>query len=203
MNLNKYLIIFSISKRIFLIFIKLIKKHKKMKVSIIILSILMLQVFSYLGENNHTVAHRIYLVKTKLTKEQMETLLHQNVTHLVKKQGSDKKENATLDDDEILQKEIEDEIMEDALHPLDEFHIKEIVPSNTTTLVAKQKTNTRFIDSLYEKRFGNLAGYLTLLFFVIVLIYNKETLFNHKDANQNDIYNFYNLDSNKEYMLVD
>ena len=175
-----------------------------MKASLIILSILIIQVFSYLGENNQTAEHRIFLVKTKLTKEQMETLLQQNVTLLVKKQGLDKKGNATLDEDDILQKEIEDELMEDALHPLDEFHIKEIIPSNTTTLVAKQKTNTRFIDSLYEKRFGNISGYLTLLFFVVVLLYNKEILFNHKDVNQNDIYeNFYNFDSNKEYMLVD
>ena len=176
-----------------------------MKASLIILSILIIQVFSYIGENNHTSELRTFLVKTKLTKEQMETLLHQNVTLLVKKKGSDKKENATLDDDDILQKEIEDEIMEDALHPLDEFHIKEIEPTNTTTLVAKQKTNTntRFIDSLYEKRFGNLSGYLTLLFFIAVLLYNKEILFNHKDVNQNDIYSFYNLDSNKEYMLVE
>ena len=176
-----------------------------MKVNKIILLILIIQAFSYLGDNNHTAELRTFLVKTKLTKEQMETLLHQNVTLLVKKQGSDKKENATLDDDDILQKEIEDEIMDDALHPLDEFHIKEIEPSNTTTLVAKQKTNTntRFIDSLYEKRFGNLSGYLTLLFFIAVLLYNKEILFNHKDVNQNDIYSFYNLDSNKEYMLVE
>ena len=174
-----------------------------MKVSIIILSILLIQVFSHKEEKNQTAESRTFLVKTKLSKEQMETLLHQNVTQLTKKQSSNKKQNTTLDEDDILQKEIEDEIMEDALHPLDEFHIKEIAPSNTTTLVAKQKTNARFIDSLYEKRFGNISGYLTLLFFVLVLVYNKENLFNHKVGNQIDEYdNFYNFDSNKEYMLA-
>ena len=175
-----------------------------MKVSIIILSILIIQIFSYQGENNHSAELRTFLVKTKLPKEQLEALLHHNVTQLVKKQSSEQEDNATLDDDDILQKEIEDEIMEDALHPLDEFHIKEIKPADTTTLVAKQKTNTRFIDSLYEKRFGNIYGYLTLFFFVFVLLYNKEIIFNHKNVNQKDRYdNFYNLDSKKEYMLID
>ena len=174
-----------------------------MKVNIIILSILIIQIFSHQGEKNNTAEQRTFLVKTKLTKEQLETLLHQNVTQLVKKESSKKKENKTLDEDEILQKEIEDEIMEDALHPLDEFHIKEINPSNTTVLVAKQKTNNRFIDSLYERRFGNIFGYITLLFFVLVLIYNQQMILNHKDVSQKNIYeNYYYLDSKTDSMLV-
>ena len=93
--------------------------------------------------------------------------------------------------------------MEDALHPLDEFHIKELNPSNTTTLVAKQKANTRFIDSLYERKFGNIYGYITLLFFVFVLLYNQKMIFNHKDERRENIYeNYYDLDSKKECMLV-
>ena len=168
-----------------------------MKVNIIILSILIVQIFSHKGEKNNTAQQRAFLVKTKLTKEQLETLLHQNVTQLTKKQ------NATLDEDNILQKEIEDEIMDEALNPLDEFHIKELNPSNTTTLVAKQKANVRFIDSLYERKFGNIYGYITLLFFVFVLIYNKKMIFNHKDVSRENIYeNYYDLDSKKEYMLV-
>ena len=103
--------------------------------------------------------------------------------------------NTTVDP---LQKNIEQEIKEDALHPLDEFHIKQ---NEVQTLVAKP--NTRFIDSLYEKRFGRFYGFLTLFLFIFVLMYNKEAIFNEKGNSGKKRYIYSSeYENEREYMLV-
>ena len=105
--------------------------------------------------------------------------------------------NSTNATEDPLQKKIEQEIKEDALHPLDEFHVKK---NEVKTLVTKP--NTRFIDSLYEKRFGNFYGYLTLFMFIFVMIYNKDYIFNQKNLGKNTYLNRFDCDNEREYILV-
>ena len=125
---------------------------------------------------------KTYLVKTKLTKEELETLLAEGSTQLVnlKKAKKEKVHNVTVKEvtnatnrtEADLQKVIEQEIKEDALHPLHEFRVDQ---NEVKTLVTKP--NARFIDSLYEKRFGKFYAYLTLILFVFVMIYYKDIIF--------------------------
>ncbi len=190
--------------------------------NILILYILIIQILAHKGEKNATSSNsssHTFLVKSKLTKDQLQTLLNQGETHLLnlrKKNGTqtaevknttntstvkEVNETSENDDDYSLLKEIEEEIMDHALNPLEEFHVKPTKTSEAQTLVVKP--NTKFIDSLYEKRFGRIYGYLTLLLFVFVLIYNKDFIFNQKINDKYDKYdNLFNLDSSKEYMLV-
>ena len=109
--------------------------------------------------------------------------------------------NNTLDDDDTLEEQIEKEIQEDALHPLDEFHVKEVKTSEVKSFVAKPKG--KIFDSLYEKRFGKIYAYLTLIVFVFVFIYNKDSLFNQKRSQDKINYrSLFDYDNSKEYMLV-
>ena len=65
------------------------------------------------------------------------------------------------------------------------------------------KPKTTFIDSLYEKRFGKIYAYLTIILFFIVMISFKDVIFNQKVINSKKSYlNSYNYDGEKEYMLV-
>ena len=128
------------------------------------------------NENKEKTTQNTFLVKTQLTKEQLQTLLQEGETQLInlkKKKHINKKENnteeivnynkTTVDDgdnittEEGLQREIEDEIMDDALNPLDEFHVKETKTSETKTFISKN--DSKFIDSLYEK---NLEKYMLI-----------------------------------------
>ena len=90
---------------------------------------------------------KVFLVKTNLTKEELVTLLHKGEKQLsnLRKKNEEADEvnttdanatNTTVEEvedtyetDEELQKEIEDEIMEDALKPLEEFHVRQIKTS--------------------------------------------------------------------------
>ena len=157
------------------------------------------------GEHNNSTEYKTYLVKTKLTKEELQNLLKQGeteVTNLKKKNKTKKiaeavqELNGTNLTDGALQQKIEQEIQEDELHPIDEFHKNEV-----KTLVTKP--NTRFIDSLYEKKFGKFWAYLTLFLFVFVMFYNKDVIFNQKkmDLKKPYLNNCYNYNE-KEYMLV-
>ena len=151
---------------------------------------------------------KTFLVKTQLTKEQLETLLQngenqnfntsEGITNYNKTTVVTDGDNITTD--QGLQWEIEDEIMDDALLPLFEFHVKESKTSETKSFIAKN--NAKFIDSLYEKRFGRIYGYLTLLFFAFVLIYFNALYGNKKADNiKNKFVNYYEFDSSKEYMI--
>ena len=127
--------------------------------------------------------------KTQKHKEYNNTVIVKEVTNLT---------NLTNQTDDILQKKIEQEIKEDALHPLHEFKVDQ---NEVKTLVAKPKTT--FIDSLYEKRFGKIYAYLTIILFIIVMISYKDVIFNQKVINSKKSYlNSYNYDGEKEYMLV-
>ena len=194
----------------------------KSKTSIILLFIVFIQIYTHKTPKNETnPEYKTYLVKTQLTKEQLLTLLnqgHPEQTNLKKKEKTNKVEeteenknanqtnevqevNNTEVNDDTLEEQIEDEIRADALHPLDEFHVKETQNSEVKSFVSQP--NTRLIDSLYEKKFGKIYAYLTLILFVFVLVYYKDRLFNQKLANKKGNYsNLFDFDSSKEYMLV-
>jgi len=194
----------------------------KSKTCIILLFIVFIQIYTHKTPKNETIPeYKTYRVKTQLTKEQLLTLLnqqHPHQTNLKKTENSIKVEEAeenknvnqvnevqeinnTDANDDTLEEQIEDEIRADALHPLDEFHVKEAQNSEVKSFVSKP--NTRFIDSLYEKKFGKIYAYLTLILCVFVIIYYKDRLFNQKLANKKGNYsNLFDFDSSKEYMLV-
>ena len=167
------------------------------------------------NEEQKASEYKTYLIKTQLTQKELETLIQQGEAQLVnlKKNKTQKHKeynntvivkevtnltNLTNQTDEILQKKIEQEIKEDALTPLHEFKVDQ---NEVKTLVAKPKTT--FIDSLYEKRFGKIYAYLTIILFIIVMISYKDVIFNQKINNSKKSYlNSYNYDGEKEYMLV-
>ena len=188
---------------------------------LIFLLVLITGTFSHNAQNENTeqTTQNTFLVKTQLTKEELYTLLQEGETQLInlkKKKNKNKKENNTeeiinynntkVDDgdnittEEGLQREIEDEIMDDALHPLDEYHVKKTKTSETTTLVTKNES--RFIDSLYEKRFGKIYAYLTLIFVVFALFYYNGLYSNKKIGYKNNNYaNYYEFISSNDYLI--
>ena len=183
----------------------------KKNINIIILSILFLQIISHKTSHNNTNSeYKTYLVKTQLTKQELETLLQSGQPQQVnlkennstlENEYSVEEVNDTLDNDDTLEEQIEKEIQEDALHPLDEFHVKEIKASEVKSFVVKPQS--KFMDSLYEKRFGKIYAYLTLLLFIFVMIYYKDIIFNQKNAKEKRNYqNLFDYDISKEYMLV-
>ena len=191
----------------------------KSKISIILLFIVFIQIHTHKTPKNNTKPqYNTFLVKTQLSKEQLLTLLNQGNSHpvnLIEKKNSNTAEeaeeknqtaevqevNTTEPNDDTFEEQIEEEIKADALHPLDEFHVKETQNSEVKSFISKP--NTRFIDSLYEKKFGKIYAYLTLILFAFVLIYYKDNIFNQKIANKKGIYsNLFDYDSSKEYMLV-
>ena len=152
--------------------------------------------------------YKTFLVKTDLSKEELLALIQEeetkllhfdkNKTHKNKTLIKEVINNSTYLNDTTLQKSIEKEIKKDALAPIHEFHVKK---NETTTLITK--TNTRFIDSLYEKKFSKIYAYLTLFLFIFVMIYYKESIFGTKNVKMKNSYKdpfgYYN---EKEYMLV-
>ena len=154
---------------------------------------------------------KTFLVKTKLTKEQLETLLQEGKTEVInlKIKNKDSKgnngNNTLVDGDDIsteegLHREIQDELRDDALNPLEEFHIKEVKTSETKTFISKN--DIKILDSLYEKKFGKIYAYLTLIFFVFAMIYFNKLISNKNDCKNKNI-NYYEFDSSEEHMLAE
>ena len=162
----------------------------------------------HLHQHNST-EYKTFLVKTKLTKEQLEQLLKEGEQETVNLKKTNKTDNNTVIIQDVnstnltdgsLEKKIEQEIKEDALHPIDEFHVNK---NEVKTLVTTTTPNTRFIDSLYEKKLSKFLGYLTLILFFYVMIQYKDAIFNQKRINVKKPYmNNFNYNNEKEYMLV-
>ena len=158
-------------------------------------------------ENIKESVYKTFLVKTKLAKEELEALLQEGETQLVnlKKNKTHKPvveeiKNATNSTANTLEQKIEQEIKADALNPLHEFLVNQ---SEVQTLVTTQPKNTRFIDALYEKRFGKFYAYLTLFLFIFVMIYYKDIIFaQKKNKSKNPYANNFDYFNEKEYMLV-
>jgi hypothetical protein len=179
--------------------------------TLLILSFLFLQIFAHNSTHSHSTTHKAFLVKTQLSKEQLLALLKEGEVNLRKtKTGENKEENTTsveveevnntVDDDRILQEQIEDEMKEDALHPLDEFHIRE-KPTEVKTFVTKPQT--KLIDSLYEKKYGRIYAYLIILLFIFILVNYKDKLLGKKEGYIKGSYvSIFESDASKEYMLV-
>ena len=161
----------------------------------------------YLHQQNST-EYKTFLVKTKLTKEQLEQLLKEGEQETVNLKKTNKTDNNTVIIQDVnstnltdgsLEKKIEQEIREDALHPIDEFHVNK----NEVKTLVTTTPETRFLDSLYERKFSKFWGYLTLLLFVFVMINYKDAIFNQKNMKVKKPYmNNYDLSNEKEYMLV-
>ena len=158
---------------------------------------------------NHAQEYKTFLVKTNMAKEELQALLQEGETKLVNlKKNRTHENNSTiikeinnvtnLTIDGNLEEKIIQEIREDALHPIDEFHVNQ---NEVKTFFNKPKT--RFIDSLYEKKFGKFYVYLTLFLFVMVMMYYKDIIFNQKNVNIKKAYaNYYDLNNEKEYILL-
>ena len=190
-------------------------------IKIIIICLIILPIFSHKAQKNATNhPQNTFLIKTKLNKEQLESLLNQGGEHKVflkkekipeneeKIQNSTSVEevnNTSIEEEDTLQEQIENEIKEDALHPLDEFQVKEVKTSETTTAFIA-KTQNRAIDSLFEKRFENTYGLLLILFIFVSLIfgyviYLGNYILKHNNKKKKDYGNFFNIDNSKEYLL--
>ena len=152
--------------------------------------------------------YKTFLIKTDLSKEELKKLIQdeekrlihvdKNKTHKNKTTVKELTYNSTNLNDSTLQKKIEKEIKKEGLAHVNESHVHK---NETTILVTK--TNTRFIDSLYEKKFGKIYAYLTLFLFVFVMIYYKESLFNSKNMKMKNTYkDAFGYNNEKEYMLV-
>ena len=162
----------------------------------IYLSLIILCYFHNLQSHNTTVnqeAYKTFLVKTKLSKKELETLLQEGEVQLVNLKINkihtnntfiQEINNTTNLTDATLEQKIEQEIKADALNPIHEFHIN---PNEVTTLVTT-KTGSGFINYIHEKRFGKFWAYITLFLFAFLMIYNKDIILCQKNINKKKSY---------------
>lgn len=154
-------------------------------------------------DSNHTI--KTFLIETKLTQNELENLLikaHNNSKKVneATKEYKEAKKNKKLKMDPF-QKEIEKEIKEDSLHPLDEFRVTEITEPiqenvNATVLIAKSKVN--LFDKLYEKNISKKFGLMVLILVIVsVFIFHNLYTKNFSKKFNKDTFYF----DNKEYML--
>ena len=189
---------------------------ENLAILLVTISLFILPIFSHNTTKNEAPHQNTFLIKTKLNKEQLEALLNKrgesNVNlkeKIIPEKSENEEKNMTnvkeiKEEDNTLQEQIENEIQEDALHPLDEFHVKQ---NEVKTLVTKP--NTRFIDSLYEKRFGNTFGLLAGLFIFMILIFGYllslsnsiSKLNGGKNYQKNSYRELFNSENSKEYLL--
>ncbi len=159
-------------------------------------------------ENKET--YKTFLVKTKLSKQELETLLQEGEVQLVNLKKNKSHINETIIQEIInktnltegsLEQKIEQEIKEDALHPIHEFHVN--VNQNEVKTLITTENKAGFINYIHEKRFGKFYAYLTLFLFIFVMFYNKDNILNKKNINKKKAYiNNFDYNNEKEYMLV-
>lgn len=160
---------------------------------------------------NEETSTRTFLVKTTLTQKELEDLLNNKTRrskgHVYRYEVNDDLyqnqtfQNQTELDQDPFQKELQREIKQDSLHPLDEFHVTEVTQpkqqtENSTVLLTKTKNS--IFNSLYEKKFGKMYGFIVLILVII-------GIFMFHNLSLKDFGNEYNKDcfyyGNKEYML--
>ena len=155
-------------------------------------------------EANKNKNKNTFLIKTNLTKEELESLLqeHEGQTKVVNLKNNIYQDGDNITTEEGLNREIEDEIRDDALIPLDEFHVKEVKTSETTNFIVQK--NNKLIDTLYERKFGKIYAYLTIAFFIFAMIYFNNLNGNKNAGDKNGKFNNYiEFDDNREYMLAE
>ena len=161
------------------------------------------------NKTNNSSKYKTFLVKTKLTKEELEELLSKSETaflYLRSKNNNNqtiKEENIVEEKTDSLEKQIEEELEREALNPPEEFYVKETKEANTKKEFIQIKDN-KPIDPLYEKKYGRIYAYLTLFFVIFLIIYFRESLFKPKEkVKKNNYKNLFDSNSNGyEYMLV-
>ena len=177
---------------------------------IFILLILFTEIFANNDSNNCTEQLRevkTFMVKTKLTKEELEELIVKNEILKGNENKNLKSENKVQElnktDDilkETLERQIEEENEKEALTPMEEFIVKEMKnQNNIKAFLSKKKTQS--IDPFYEKKYGRFYAYLTLFSVIFLIIYFRGILFKGKENLKKRNYNIFDNDSN-EYMLV-
>ena len=161
-----------------------------------------------LSHNTHNTTieanKNTFLIKTNLTKEELESLLQEQEgqTKVINLKKNIYEDGDNITTEEGLNGEIEDEIRDDALIPMDAFHVKEVKTSETTNFIVQK--NNKFIDVLYERKFGKIYAYLTIAFFIFAMIYFNNLNGNKNADNKNGKFkNYYEFDDNREYMLAE
>ena len=182
--------------------------------NILILYILFIEIFAHNNtkdHTNHSSELKTFIVKTKLTKEELEELLAKSETaflYLRQKENknqtlnSEKNNNNTVEiPPENLEKQIEEQIKKEALNPLKDFHVKEMKDSNITKAFISKEEKV-IIDSFYEEKYGRIYGFLILFSIIFAIFYFREFLFKKKEIMKKNPYsNLFESDTN-EYMLV-
>ena len=161
-----------------------------------------------LSHNTHNTTieanKNTFLIKTNLTKEELESLLQEQEgqTKVINLKKNIYEDGDNITTEEGLNREIEDEIRDDALIPMDAFHVKEVKTSETTNFIVQK--NNKFIDALYERKFGKIYAYLTIAFFIFAMIYFNKLNGNKNAGDKNGKFNNYiEFDDNREYMLAE
>ena len=161
-----------------------------------------------LSHNTHNTTieanKNTFLIKTNLTKEELESLLQEQEgqTKVINLKKNIYEDGDNITTEEGLNREIEDEIRDDALIPLHEFHVKEVKTTETTNFIVQK--NNKFIDALYERKFGKIYAYLTIAFFIFAMIYFNKLNGNKNAGDKNGKFNNYiEFDDNREYMLAE
>ena len=163
------------------------------------------KVLSHNTHNSTIEANKnTFLIKTNLTKEELESLLQEQEgqTKVINLKKNIYEDGDNITTEEGLNREIEDEIRDDALIPMDAFHLKEVKTSETINFIVQK--NNKFIDVLYERKFGKIYAYLTIAFFIFAMIYFNNLNGNKNADNKNGKFkNYYEFDDNREYMLAE
>ena len=126
---------------------------------------------------------RAFIVKTKLTKEELEELILKNKkgnkAHIEEIKNNDK---TISPKEEVIQDEMKDN-------------------NNKVFITKEEKSSENFF---YEKKYGKKYAYLTLLIGIILIIYLKNKIFKEKTDNylKNNNNNVFEYEDIKEYMLV-
>ena len=161
-----------------------------------------------LSHNTHNTTieanKNTFLIKTNLTKEELESLLQEQEgqTKVINLKKNIYEDGDNITTEEGLNREIEDEIRDDALIPLHEFHVKEVKTTETTNFIVQK--NNKFIDALYERKFGKIYAYLTIAFFIFAMIYFNKLNGNKNAGDKNGKFNNYmEFDDNRDYMLAE
>ena len=166
------------------------------------------------NNTNHSQELKTFIVKTKLSKEELQELLSQSQTAFIylrskvhKNKNETKDENETVEEPgESLEKQIEEEIEKEALNPLEEFHIREMnnTKNNNNKAFIQKEESKVIVDSFYEKKYGKTYAYFTLFIVVFLIIYFRGYLFKGKENEKKNRYkNLFESDTNpNEYMLI-
>ena len=168
--------------------------------------ILFIQIYANNLKNctNQMPEYKTFIVKTKLSREELEELLSKNRTNINENiilENKVQEINETEDElTKTIERQIKEEAEEEALIPAVEFLVKEIKDSNNIKgFIVKEETKNT--SPFYTKIFGSIYAYIALIF-IILLIYFRQFLFKEKENMKRNKYNNIFVTDSNEYMLV-